>query len=661
MGGIAGILNAEKGRGDAALLEAMLLSIAHRGPDDTGLVQDDRAALGHVGRKRNAARQPLASSDRSNWIVFDGQLLNAPELASELKRCGRDLAGADDAQLVLEAYRIFGEDCVRHLDGAWAFAIWDGRNQALFASRDRWGARPFFYTTAGRELVFASEIKALVRHPGVDRRVDPIALDQVFTLHSTIPPRTILANVFELPSGHSLYWSDGALRVFRHWQLDFGAPRFAGDECEAQEQLLALITESTRRWLAGCETPGVLADSLAGRLIAESTRRCGGVDFVGIREPHVALPKSYDASCENAPPPGAAACSPRELAGLFAEIVRHAEAPLLDFEAVPVFLAARTAREQGCSLLVSAAGAHALLGGSQVFGEAAIRRFWGRQVDSKYRPALLKRLYPDLPWQASQPLPYWQAYFHIRADELSNPLFSHLARWGQTARLKKYFSADLRAEIGDYDAHEEARLRLPAGFKLWDPLSQAQFLEAAWPLSGRVLSSQIDRLTMAHGVEAALPFLERRVAEFAASLPAHLKLRGTRGPVLLKRLAGRMLSATASSEPTATRVPEARGGHNPPGDAAASLVGAPQALLRDDELNTVLSRERIAEAGLFDPVGVSRLLRKARSAEPTASQTALLGILSTQLLVAELLGGCRLPSASGPSSVRCESATTSRN
>lgn len=652
MGGIAGIVSAERGRVDTPLLEAMLLAIEHRGPQDSGMFQDDRAGLGFVRQDscRRTARQPLSNRARSLWIVFDGEFVNGSELRDTLSRRGVAFIGTSAAELALAAYAEFGEDCVRHFDGPWALAVWDGRNQRLFASRDRWGMRPFFYASPTREFAFASEIKSLVQHPGVSREIDPIALDQIFTLEAAIPPRTILRNVFELPPGHSLYWSEGALQVFRHWQLDFGAPPLAGDEREAEARLGALLADAAARPTQSAGPLGALVEGgLAALLSSEFARRAGGgpvnvwsLDFAESDAKTGAL----EQHSPEAPEPGLLRCAPSEIGKVFPEIVWHAETPLLDLNAASTFLMARAAREAGCSALVAGAGADELFGGSEIFAVAAIRRFWGRQVDSEFRPMLLKRLYPDLPWQASQPPPFWQAYFHVRTDELSNPLFSHLARWGQTSRLKKCFSGDLLAEIGEYDAREEARLRLPAGFVHWDALSQAQFLEAAWPLSSCVVSSRIDRMTMAHGLSTRMPFLDRAVVDFATTLPARLKLRGVRRAVLLKRLAERMLPPTTARP----------GGQSTPPSAAACFFGTPQAPLALDYLDAVLSRERIADAGLFDEVAVARLVHKARRGETMASQdqAALVGILSTQLVVDVLVR----PPAGGPltSVVRCPSS-----
>lgn len=627
MGGIAGIVSAERGRVDTPLLEAMLLSIEHRGPGDSGMIQDECAGLGVVrdDAERRTARQPLSNRDRSFWIVFDGELVNTAELREALTRRGTVENGAADAELALQAYAEFGEDCVRYLDGAWAFAIWDGRHQRLFASRDRWGMRPFFYASPAREFAFASEIKALVQHPGIDREIDPIAIDQVFTLEAAIPPRTILRNVFELPPGHSLYWSDGALQVFRHWQLDFGSPPLVTDEREAEERLCQLLTAAafSPAWSAAEACGALDGDSVPALLAGEFARRAGAREAAGW---------SLEAAGSEATAARAAA-GPRRSASLdigrlFPEVVWHAESPLFDLRAAAAFCAARAAREAGCRRLVAGAGGNELFGGSEIFAAAAVRRFWGRRVDSEFRPALLQRLYPELPWNASQPLPYWQAYFHVHADELSNPLFSHLARWGQTARLKKCFSRDLLAEIGEYDAREEARLRLPPGFAHWDALSQAQFIETSWPLSSCVLSSQIDRMLTAHGLAARLPFLDRPVVEFATHLPAQLKLRGIRGAVLLKRLARRFVRGTAPRIPAQTKLV----------CPAACFFGTPEAPVALDYLG-VLSRERIADAGLFDPVAVTRLVRKARRGEMMASQdeAALVAILSTQLVVDGLI------------------------
>jgi asparagine synthase (glutamine-hydrolysing) len=209
-------------------------------------------------------------------------------------------------------------------------------------------------------------------------------------------------------------------------------------------------------------------------------------------------------------------------------------------------------------------------------------------------------------------------------------------------RLRTYFAEDVRAEIGDYDAREELRLRLPAGFKHFDSLSQAQFLEITSHLSGSVLP-QHDRMSMAHGASARSPFLDHRVAAFAARLPARCKLRGLSEQETLKRIASRFVAAAdmrpqRASERTSDRA-----------SAAAGFFGTLDAPHSHDFADELLSRERIADAGIFDPVAVERLVRKARRGEAIAAKDdmALVAILSTQLIVDRFIRASRREMACG--------------
>src|SRR5262249_38152811 len=157
--------------------ERMLLAIAHRGPDDRGMVHEPDAGLGQVNLITGAGqepRQPLASDDRSLWIAFDGELYNDRELRKDLKTRGRMCTTSSAAEVALRTYEEYGEDCVRRFNGEWSLAVWNSREKRLFASRDRFGARPFYYASCGREFVFASEIKALFAHPGLVREIDLI-------------------------------------------------------------------------------------------------------------------------------------------------------------------------------------------------------------------------------------------------------------------------------------------------------------------------------------------------------------------------------------------------------------------------------------------------------------------------------------------------------
>src|SRR5258706_12277217 len=235
-----------------------------------------------------------------------------------------------------------------------------------------------------------------------------------------------------------------------------------------------------------------------------------------------------------------------------------------------------------------------------MFKEAKVRRFWARRPQSKGRPRLLRRLYPYLAGMQSQSIDYLQAFFRNGLAETGDPLCSHLPRFTLTRRATRFFSADLRASLGGYDALQELRGRLPAAFGAWHPLSQAQYLETAFLLPGYILSSQGDRVAMAHGVEGRFPFLDHRVVEHAARIPPRLKLKGLREKHILRHALGRYLPAAVSERPKQPyRAP----------DSESSLgAGAPEYVERG------LSAPALETAGYFYPSAARKLAAKSRSA-----------------------------------------------
>ncbi len=628
MGAIAGILKSDGARIDQAILNRMLLAIEHRGPDEKGVFHDSHAALANARLRTNGRdelRLPLHNRDKSLWITFEGEIVNDGELRRDLVRLGYVFTTQSDTEVVLAAYEEFGEDCVRHFNGEWSLAIWDSRNRRLFASRDRMGARPFYYTSLPGEFLFASEIKALLQHPRVTREIDVISLDQIFTLRAALPPRTILRNVFMLPPGFSLHWSDGTVQVFRHWQIEFW-PDLAQEDRAAEERLAELLIDATKMRLRSDGRVATSAEAnLASWLTSALVERCGETASPGLA---VAFDRAADDGQAKADD-RVLHCSPAEIGRVFPDVVWHAETPLLGSEPAAMFLLSRFARAQGHRVLVTGTGADELFGGCDLFKEARVRRYWSRQPESQYRLQLLKRLFSEPAGTNAFPTAYWQAFFHARPGDLASPFFSHLARWEQTARLQTFFTADLRQEIGEYDAREELRLRVPGELKHWDDICQAQYLEFATYFPGCVLSSQHDRMAMAHGVACRFPFLDARIADFAVRLPARSKFRGLSEHEILRRIASRFLSAAQMRQrSTSARAP-----------LATSFFGTAEAPLICDYVEELLSRERIVDAGIFEPGGVERLVRKAKKGEATSAKDnmALAGIVSTQLLVDQFI------------------------
>jgi len=521
MCGICGSLNLDGGRADPGRIEGMICALRHRGPDETGLYMNGAVGLGHTRLSIidiSSGHQPMCTEDRTIWITFNGEIFNYVELREELIRKGHRFATHSDTEVILHLYQEAGENCVERLNGQWAFAIWDAPRRKLFLSRDRFGVRPLFYTQAAGRFLFASEIKALLAWPEVGRELDLVALDQIFTFWVTLPPRTAFRNIWQLPPGHSLVLSEGRVRLSRHWQLEFpreGEERTGSEEALAEE-LRGLLLDATRLRLRSDVPVGAyLSGGLDSTFVAALAKQCVGDR---LRTYSVSFddgefdeaPHQHQASAFLRTEHSSLRCSSEDIFRVFPEVVWHAEQPILRTAPAPMYLLARLVRQSGFKVVLTGEGADEFLGGYDLFKEEKIRRFWARDPDSSLRPLLLRRLYPYMESMRAQPLAYLKNFFCVRPDDLGSPFFSHLPRWKLAARLKLVFSDAALAETRGVSTLAELEQSLPPAFARWAGFHQAEYLEAAYLLPGYILSSQGDRMAMAHSVEGRYPFLDHR-------------------------------------------------------------------------------------------------------------------------------------------------------
>ena len=395
-----------------------------------------------------------------------------------------------------------------------------------FPFRNRLGVRPLFYTQTGQSFLFASEIKALLACPEVECELDLRALDQIFTFWVTLPPRTAFRNIWQLPPGHSLVHENGQVRVWEYWHLKY-AP--ANDRTEngqerSTEELLALLLDATRiRLRSDVPVGAYLSGGLDSTFITALTKRLVGdrlrnfsVSFDDAEFDKSAYQKEASEFLHTQH--SSVGCSGEDIARVFREVIWHTEQPIVRTAPAPLFLLSELVRNSGFKVVLTGEGADEILGGYDIFKEAKIRRFWGRNPASVWRPVLLKRLYPYMDAMQRQSPAYLKSFFHVTAEDLASPFFSHLPRWELTAKLKMFFSGAVRAEMKTDGAVSELEQVLPRSYPSWSAFNQAEYLEAMYLLPGYILSSQGDRMAMAHAVEGRYPFLDFRIVEFAAKL-----------------------------------------------------------------------------------------------------------------------------------------------
>ncbi len=638
MCGIAGVYRLSGPAPEGRLLREMISKVAYRGPDESDVLIRDQVGLAHARLSIidvEGGQQPMVDPDSGAVIVFNGEIFNYVELRSDLESRGHRFVTRSDTEVILHMYAEFGESCVQSFNGQWAFAIWDPGNMKLFLSRDRLGILPLHWTRVGDEFIFGSEVKSLLAHPRVEPRVDLEAMDDIFTLWVTVPPRTFFKDVWELPPGHSLVISSAGVRESCHWRLDYPEPDDGRTESDLIEELTALLADSVRLRLrsdvpVGAYLSGGLDSSLTVAMIKRFTDTPLETFSVTFSDAEYDESEFQQAVVRlNHTKHTSIACGGAEIGEAFPKVVFHAEKPILRTAPAPLYLLSKLVRECGYKVVLTGEGADEVFGGYDIFKEAKIRRFWSAFPESTFRPLLLKRLYPYMPGIQAQSTEYLKAFFHVGFGDVDSPFFSHLPRWELTSKLKGFFSADVKGSLKGRNAQNGVSARLPEGFAGWDSFCQAQYLEAAYLLPGYILSSQGDRMLMANSVEGRFPFLDHRVVEFAAKLHPRHKMRVLDEKYLLKQMARDMVPAQVAKRPKQPyRAP----------DVPSFFCGGTDGVCLE-YVTEALSAEAIADGGVFDPRAVQGLLRKCQGgrASGVKDSMALVGVLSTQLAIKQFV------------------------
>ena len=602
MCGIAGIFHPhEPDRPvDGPLLRAMTDSLAHRGPDDRGFYEGPGVGLGH--RRLSiidlaGGHQPLANEDGSVWVVFNGEIYNFVELMPELERLGHRFATRSDTEVIVHAWEEWGEACVDRFRGMFAFALFDRRRRILFLARDRLGIKPLFYAhLADETFLFGSELKALLVHPELGRRVDPRGIEDFFAFGYVPEPRTILYSVAKLAPGHCLTITPDGERLRQYWDVAFEDGRVV-DESEAAHELIERLAEAVRiRMIAevplGAFLSGGVDSSAVVALMARASDRPVATCSISFGDP------AYD----EAPYARLVAeqyhtdhHEERVAADAFGLVDRLAalyDEPFADSSALPTYEVCRIARQRVTVALSGDGGDENLAGYRRYRWDRDENRLRGFLPQAIRGPlfGLLGRLYPKADWAprllrakatfqslARSPLEGYAHSVGILADDLR-------------ARL---FTPGLRAALSGYRAVDAFRPYFDAA-PTTDPLSRIQYLDLKSYLVGDILT-KVDRASMAHSLEVRVPILDHQVVEWIARLPSSLKLKGREGKYLFKRALEPLLPRAVLYRPKqGFAVPIERWFR----DELAEPVRA------------TLLGPRLAQCGYFEPRFLARVVRE---------------------------------------------------
>jgi asparagine synthase (glutamine-hydrolysing) len=615
-------------------MRQMLAMLRHRGPDEFGILLDGEVGLGSARLSiidLSSGGQPITNEDESLWIVFNGEIFNYIELRAELEARGHRFRTSSDTEVILHLFEDFGPKCLEKMNGQWGIAIWDRNRRKLFLARDRLGVRPLFYAEApGGALLFGSEIKAILSDRRMQAELDPLVIEQIFRYWSPISPNTVFRGISELPPGHYLEVDQDSLKVEQYWSSIFPAESeqtaaMTRPEEEVVEEFRALLIDACKIRLradvpVGAYLSGGLDSSTIASVIRHHTTNrlvTFSIAFSDQKFDESQFQKQMAAHLGT--DHHVVEATHADIGHAFPDVIWHTEVPIMRTAPAPMFLLSKLVRDQNFKVVLTGEGADEFLAGYDIFKEAKVRRFWAGQPESKFRPLLLKRLYPDIAGISQSNLEFLALFFGEGLNEVDLPWYSHVVRWKNNRRTRRFLDDGIIAASG---GNEPAKLlnKLPAGFKNWSPLARAQYMEISIFLSQYLLSSQGDRMGMAHSVEGRFPFLDVRMVEYCNRLEPRLKMRCLREKYLLKKASEPWLPDLIRQRPKRPyRAPVHRSFFNEK---------------TPDYVRELLSPAAIKASGFFKPGPIAQMVSKIEGggAIGETDDMALAGILSTQLV-----------------------------
>ncbi|MGH2538598.1 MAG: asparagine synthase (glutamine-hydrolyzing) [Candidatus Promineifilaceae bacterium] len=597
MCGICGLVSWAGPPPDEGLLRRMGHSLRHRGPDDDGIYLDQTAGL--ACRRLSiidlqTGRQPIGNEDGSLWLAYNGEVYNYRPLRAELERRGHIFRSLSDSEVVLHAYEEYGPACLERFNGMFAFAIWVPAERRLFLARDRLGIKPLYYWAGREELVFGSELKAILVHPAAPRELNLSALDHFLALEYIPGPQTIFNGIHKLPAGHWLLAEAGNVQLRRYW--DVAPAEVAGDERSCAEQLTSLLDDAVRLQMVSDVPIGAfLSGGLDSGAVLASMSRASP-------EPVRAFSIGFDDASYNELPYArlvARACGARheeavlapDIAALAAEIVCHLDEPFADFSLFPTYLVSKLAR-QSVKVVLSGDGGDELFAGYDTYVAQQMDRYYRWLPGSVRRRTLPAALARVPPRPAKKGLVNRAKRFVEGAGMPA--AFGH-ARWmifmSQAER-----AALFRPEVqsGLYENGRPLLWALRAHFEAggFEGLARQQYVDLKSYLVDDILT-KVDRMSMAVSLEARVPLLDHRLVEFALNLPPHMKLRRGRTKALLRRaMAGRLPPEVLTKPKQGFSIP-----------LKHWLRGPLRPLMRD-----LLAPDSLRRGGIFEPATVGRWL-----------------------------------------------------
>lgn len=597
MCGIAGQLRPRGRTIIEGVPEAMCASLEHRGPDSRGIHRDEDVWLG-IQRLRvidlNSGDQPIYNENRSVVVVLNGEIYNFRELRAQLRERGHRFATEGDTEVIVHLYEEHGADCVRHLHGMFAFALWDARRRQLLLARDRIGKKPLLYALRDGGIAFASEMHALLEDPEISREPDPVALDQYLAFGYVPAPRSALLAVRKLPPAHTLVMRDGQIALERYWHLDYSRKLDLPVE-EICERLRAELRAATRRRMIsdvplGAFLSGGIDSSAVVAAMAEASPEPVRTFSIGFADssfdelPHARVISEQFGTVheEFEVNPDAVSIIPR--------IVRHYGEPFADSSAVPTFCLAEVTRRHVTVALNGDGGDESFGGYTRYVANSLAGRLDRIPLPLRRAIEVAGARIPDR-GGISSPMNRMRRLAGTLALDGADRYARYVTLFNAEQRTALYTPEFIAATGVDAEGVVRAAWSAGSGDSVIDRMLE---LDATTYLVDDLIA-KVDIATMAYGLEARSPLLDHELMEFAAAIPANLKIRGQEKKWILREaMRGRLPDEILDRPKQGFSVPLSRWLRTD---------------LRDWAEEILLDRDTL-QRGYFRPAGVRKLLAR---------------------------------------------------
>lgn len=624
MCGIAGVI--AKNCIEYETLNKMVLSIQHRGPDETGFYIKGNVGLGHsrlsIMDPQNG-KQPIKNEDDSIVVIFNGEIYNHLMLRIELIKRGHTFLSNSDSAILPHMYEEYGLDMFEKLNGQFAIAIWSELEARLILARDRLGEKPLYYFHHNDTLCFASEAKAIFKSGFINPSISPVALKQVFTYWTTLNYYSIFDKVYQVPQGCFLVFGGSQISVQKYWKLEYnGKSKKSKSMNEYIDELDYKLASSVKARMMS-DVPisfylsGGLDSSLVTSIASRHTNQRINTFSIVFDDTEYDESEYQDYMSQYLGTNHQKVLfSSRQFPALISDVIYHTEVPLLRSGAFPMYVLAQLVRRNNTKVVLSGEGSDELFGGYDIFREVKIREFCQRNPGSKFRPLLFKKVNNFVKGLDNQPANSLSLYYNT--PDILSCYSSHCSRWKLGIYCQQFFSQEYREQMNKYNENELLEELLPQDFSTLTPIQRAQYLEIMTLFSNYLLSSQGDRVSMASSVECRYPFLDYDIVEFANSLPDDVKIKVLEEKYIVKRLAQKYIPEKITKR---KKFPY----------RAPVLI--PE-LLKNEYIREILCFSKLKQYGIFNPYSTEKLLFSiVGKKNPNERDFMLfLGILTTQIL-----------------------------